>query len=186
MVPVMSLWLPIVLSAVIVFVASSIIHMVLGYHKGDYPAVPAQDEVQEALRKFNIPPGDYLLPRASSMKEMSTPAFVEKLKKGPVMMMTVMSGSSLSMGPQFIMWFLYSVLVGAMAAYVAGRAVGPGAEYLDVFRFAGTAAFLAYSMALPQYSIWYKRSWRTTLLSMFDGLMYGLLTGGVFGWLWPR
>ncbi|HYM81202.1 MAG TPA: hypothetical protein VEY91_07295, partial [Candidatus Limnocylindria bacterium] len=109
-VPVMSLWLPIVLSGVIVFVTSSIIHMVLGYHKNDYRALPAQDEIQEALRKFNLPMGDFMLPRAADMKDMSTPAFIEKLKKGPVMVVTVMPNGPWTMGAQLGQWFLYGVI----------------------------------------------------------------------------
>ena len=70
MVPLTALWLPIVLSAVIVFVASSIMHMVLPYHRGDLRKVPKEDEVMEALRKFNIPPGDYGLPHPGSMAGM--------------------------------------------------------------------------------------------------------------------
>jgi hypothetical protein len=186
MVPVMSLWLPIVLSAVIVFAVSSVIHMVLGYHKNDFRAVPGQDDVQEALRKFSIPPGDYVLPKAASMKEMSAPAFVEKLTKGPVIVMTVAPNRPFNMGIALGQWFVYSLVVGVFAAYVAGRAVGPGTDYLAVFRLAGTTAFVGYALALAQGSIWYGRSWRTTLIVMLDGLVYGLVTGGTFGWLWPK
>jgi hypothetical protein len=181
-----SLWLPIVLSAVIVFVVSSVIHMVLGYHKNDVRAVPAQDEVQEALRRFNLPPGDYVLPKADSMKAMGEPGFVEKLKKGPVLIMTVLPNRPFDMGPSLVQWFVFSLVVSTFAAYVTGRAVGPGADYLVVFRLAGTAAFMGYALALAQASIWGGRSWRTTALGMFDGLIYGLMTGGTFGWLWPK
>jgi hypothetical protein len=90
------------------------------------------------------------------------------------------------MGAQLAQWFAYCVVVGVFEAYIAGRALGPGTPYLKVFQFAGATAFIAYSMALPQYSIWYHRNWGTTLPSMFDGLVYGALTGGAFGWLWPR
>jgi hypothetical protein len=76
-------------------------------------------------------------------------------------------------------------VVSLFAAYIAGRAAGPGTEYLVVFRFAGTTAFVAYGLALWQNSIWYKRSWTTTLKSNLDALIYGMLTGGMFGWLWP-
>ena len=186
MVPVMSLWLPIVLSAVIVFVASSVIHMMLPYHKSDYRKVPAQDDVMEALRKFNIPPGDYCLPRADSMKDMKEPAFVEKMTKGPVLMMTVMKSGAWSMGPSLLQWFIFCGVVGVFAAYVTGRAVGPGTPYLTVFRFAGTTAFGAYALGLWQDSIWYKRSVSTTIKYTIDGLIYGLLTAGTFGWLWPK
>ncbi|MBI1875652.1 MAG: hypothetical protein HYZ58_12570 [Acidobacteria bacterium] len=186
MVPIMSLVIPIVVSAVLVFVASSIIHMVLGYHRSDYRKLPKEDEVQDSLRGFNIPPGDYILPCPGSASAMKEPAFVEKYKKGPIVFMTVIPGGPPTMGKQLVLWFLYTVVVGILSAYVAGRALGPGAPYLEVFRFAGCAAFLSYAMALPQYSIWYKRNVGTTLRSMFDGLIYGLLTGGTFGWLWPR
>jgi hypothetical protein len=186
MVPVMSLWIPIVLSAVVVFVASSIMHMVLPYHRGDLRKVPKENEVMEALRTFNIPPGDYGMPLAGSMSGMKDPEFVKKMSAGPVIFMTVVPSGPPTMGLTLVLWFFYSVVVSVFAAYIAGRALGPGAEYLQVFRFAGCTAFIAYSLALLQHSIWYKRNWGTTLKSMFDGLVYGLLTAGMFGWLWPR
>ena len=189
MVPITSLVVPILLSAVLVFIASSIIHMVIGYHRADYSRVPKEDELQAALRSFNIPPNDYLVPSPGSAAAMKDPAFLEKYKKGPVLMMTIMPPSPTgtpAMGAQLAQWFVYCVVVGVLAAYIAGRALGPGVPYLQVFRFAGTTTFIAYSLALPQYSIWYHRSWGATLRSMFDGLIYGLLAGGAFGWLWPR
>jgi len=186
MVPVLSLGVPIVLSAGIVFVASSVIHMVLPYHRNDLLKLPKEDEVMNALRRFNIPPGDYVVPHAGSPAGMKQPEFVEKLKKGPVVLMTLAPGGPPSMGKSLLLWFLYSVVVSVFAAYIAGRALAPGAHYLEVFRFAGCSAFMAYSLALPQNSIWYKRSWGMTLKSVFDGLVYGLLTAGTFGWLWPR
>jgi len=186
MVPVMSLWIPILASAVIVFVASSFMHMALPYHKHDFRSAPREDEVMAALRAFNLPPGDYVVPRPASMADMKSPAFVEKMTKGPVVLMTVIPPGPPAMGSQLALWFLYSILVSFFAAYITGRAVGPTADYLAVFRFVGATAFMGYSLALMQNSIWYKRSWRTTLLSMFDGLVYGLLTAGTFGWLWPR
>ena len=186
MVSIPSLWLPILLSAVAVFVVSSLIHMVLGYHAGDYRKVSAEDDVMAALRKFDIPPGDYMIPRPGSVKAMKDPAFLEKFKAGPRALMTVMPGGEINMGPQLAQWFLYSILIGITAAYIAGRALPSGARYLAVFRFAGATAFFGYSLALWQTSIWYKKSWATTMRSTFDGLIYGLLTGGFFGWLWPR
>ena len=185
-VPVMSLWLPILLSAVFVFVASSVIHMVLPYHKGDFRKMPAEDDVMEALRKFNIPPGDYMMPCAGGSQEMKTPAFAEKMKKGPVMTATVLPTGRFSMTSNLVQWFIYCAVVSAIAAYVAGRAVGPGTSYLAVFRFAGVTAFACYALAQWQNSIWYKRAWSTTIKNTFDGLIYGMLTAGTFGWLWPR
>ena len=185
MVPITSLLLPILLSAVAVFIISSIIHMALGYHKNDFTGLPSEKQVMDDLRKYNIPPGDYHFPRANSMKEMSTPEFIEKMKQGPVGMITIMKSGPPNMTKELIMWFIYSLIVGIFAAYVAGRALGPEAHYLAVFRFAGVTAFVGYGLALLQNSIWYKRNWAATLKSMFDGLIYALFTGGIFGWLWP-
>ncbi len=181
-----SLWLPILLSAVIVFVVSSVIHMASPWHKSDYPKLPNEEKVMEALRPLALPPGDYMMPRPSSMQEMRSPEFVEKRNKGPVMVMTVLPNGQAGMGLNLLFWFLYSVVVGVFAAYVAGRALPVGAPYLHVFRFAGVTAFVGYSLALWQMTIWYRRSWLTTLKSTVDGLIYGLLTAGTFGWLWPR
>lgn len=179
------LWLPILLSAVFVFLVSSVIHMALPWHKGDYSKVPNEDKVMDALRPFAIPPGDYMMPRASSMKDMGSPEFTEKMKKGPVMIFTVVPNGPATMGKSLTLWFLYSVLVGFFAAYVTGRTLAAGADYLEVFRYIGTTAFLGYSLALLQTSIWYRRAWSTTIKSMIDGLIYALVTAGVFGWLWP-
>jgi hypothetical protein len=181
-----ALWLPILVSSVIVFIASSIIHMVLPWHKSDFPKVPREDEVMDALRPFAIPPGDYMVPRCSSMGDMKSPEFSEKMKKGPVMMMTVMPNGPANMTQSLVLWFVYSAVIGVLAAYVAGRALPVGAHYLRVFQFAGTAAFMGYAVALWQMSIWYKRSWVITIKSTIDGLVYALLTAGTFGWLWPR
>ena len=186
MVPVMSLVVPILVSAVIVFVVSSFIHMVLPYHRNDLRRLPNEDEVMDALRRFNIPPGDYAVPHAGSPAGMKQPEFVEKMKRGPIVLMTLELGRPPSMGTSLLLWFLYAIAVSVFAAYIAGRALVPGADYLEVFRFAGCSAFMAYSLALLQNSIWYKRNWGMTLKTMFDGLVYGLLTAGTFGWLWPR
>ena len=180
------LWLPILLSAMIVFIASSIIHMALPWHKSDYGKAPNEDKVMDALRPLAIPPGDYMIPRCSSMKEMRSPEFTEKLKQGPVLVVTVMPNGLTSMTQSLVLWFIYSVIVSLFAAYVAGRALAVGAPYLRVFQLAGVSAFLGYSVALWQMSIWYRRSWSTTIKATVDGLIYALLTAGAFGWLWPR
>lgn len=186
MVPVTQLWLPILVAAVLVFVASSIIHMVLGYHKGDYTKVPREDDLMAAMRPFNLAPGDYSMPRPESMADMKTESYQKKWKAGPVVFFTVMPSGTTAMGAQFVGWFVYSLFIGMVAAYVTGIAYGPGADYMHVFRMATTVAFIGYAGALPSFSIWYKRSWRTTVIGMVDGLFYGMLTAGALGWLWPR
>lgn len=185
MVPILSLWLPILVAAVLVFIASSVIHMFLKYHDKDFAPLPDEGGVMDALRPFNIPPGEYVMPHAAGRAERESEEHKNKANEGPVALLNVFPNGVPQMGRSLAEWFGYCIVVGIFAAYITGRAVLPGAEYLQVFQFAGTVAFIAYSLALIQHSIWYKRAWSTTLKSMADGLLYGLLTGGVFGWLWP-
>lgn len=186
MVSMSSLWLPIVISAVLVFIASSVIHMALPWHKSDFKILPNEENTLAALRECSIPPGDYFAPRAGSMKDMNSPEFQAKMEKGPVVIMTVRPNGQTNMGKLLGMWFVYLLVVSFFSAYIAGHALPPGTHYLKVFQIVGTAAFLGYAAALWQSSIWWSKSWLTTFRSTVDGLIFGLLTAGVFGWLWPR
>lgn len=187
MVAVWSLWIPIGVSALVVFFVSAVLHMFTPWHRGDLRKLPQEDAVMGAMRPFDIPPGDYGMPYGGSMAAMKESAFKEKMKAGPVAVMTVMPSGLPQMGSSLLLWFLYTIVVSTFAAYVTGHALpaGPGL-YRAVFRFAGCTAFACYAMALPPFSIWYKRNWVTTVKSMIDGLVYGLLTAGVFGCLWPN
>jgi hypothetical protein len=186
MVPITALWLPIVLSAVIVFVASSIIHMVLPIHKSDYRKLPEEDRVLDALRAAGVTPGAmYHFPYCTP-KEMKSPEAVERFKRGPVGLLTVIPNGPPAMGKYLGQWFLYCLVVGVFVAYLTGRTQPLGTHYLQVFRVAGTTAFLGYSLALIQDAIWKGQTWGVTCKQVFDGLIYGLLTAGTFGWLWPR
>lgn len=185
MVSVPSLWLPILLSAVAVFAASSVIHMVFKYHQTDYGPLPNEDEVMEALRMSAVGPGEYVVPHAEDASTLKEPSYQEKAKKGPVAFITMVGQWTPSMGKQLGQWFVYAVVVAVFAAYVTGRALGPGAAYLEVFRFAGTTSFIAYAVGLWQQSIWYGKPWSTTAKNTLDGLIYALLSAGLFGWLWP-
>ena len=160
--------------------------MMLPWHHSDYPKMPREAEAMDALRPLNIPPGDYMVPRPDSMDAMKSAEWQEKVRKGPVFVMTVMPNASMNMAKNLGGWFVYIVVVSIFAAYVAGRALPPGTEYLRVFRFAGVTAFVGYSLALAQMSIWYQRSWKITTKSMIDGLIYAGLTAGVYGAMWPK
>lgn len=186
MVSVFALLIPIVLSAVIVFVTSSVIHMATPWHKGDLEKLPDEDGVMKALRPFNLRPGNYGFPKPESMNDMNSESFKAKQQAGPVGFLTVSSGLNFNMGSTLLQWFLFSVLVSLFAGYIAGVAFGPGTEYLRIMQVAGCVAFVGYSMAQLHESIWWGRRWSWTLRNVLDGLLYGLLTGGTFGWLWPR
>ena len=183
MVSLVDLWLPIVLSAVLVFVASSVIHMALRWHSKDFEKLAAEDAVMDALRTFNLAPGDYAAPLPDSMAHMSSPEFKAKQARGPSFTLTILTNTSLARN--LAKWFVYSIVVALFAAYVASIAVPAGAPYMTVFRVSSTVAFAGYALALWQNWIWYSRSLGYTVRSTIDGLVYGLLTGGAFGWLWP-
>jgi hypothetical protein len=182
----MSLWLPILVASVLVFIASSILNAVLPWHSGDYKALPDEARFNDAVRPLAIPPGDYVTPRAGSMAAMKSPEYARKRSEGPNMFLTVMPNGVTGMGGMFVQWFLYLIVVSLFGGYVASRALPPGAEYLSVFRFVGTTTFAAYALGLWPLVIWYRRSTGTTIRQTIDGLIYALLTAGVFGWLWPR
>jgi hypothetical protein len=180
-----ALWLPILASAVIAFIASSVIHMAPLWHKNDYPKVPDEDRVRDALRPLGIPPGDYMVPRAGSMQDMRSQTFLDKVNKGPVLILTMMRNGPISMAKNLTQWFIYLVIVSYFTAYIASRALAPGTDYMQVFQITGAVAFVGYTLALLQMSIWYQRSWSLSVKAIVDGLIYGLLTAGTFGWLWP-
>jgi hypothetical protein len=186
MVPLTALWLPILLSAVIVFVASSIMHMVLAYHKSDYRKLPDEDRVRDALRSAAATPGRVYSFPYYSFKEMKSAPVVEKLRRGPVGFLTLLPSGPPAIGKSLLQWFLYCIVIGIFAAYLASRTLEPATAYLQVFRLVGAAAFLGFGAAHAQESIWAGRSWIVTFKHIFDSLIFALLTAGVFGWLWPR
>ena len=185
MVTLTDLWMPILLSAVFVFIASSIFHMVIPLHKGDYKKLPGEDAVLQAIRAQSVSPGTYMFPNCPSMKDMGSPEMMEKWKKGPVGFMTVLPSGAPAMGKNLIQWFIYTILVGAVLAYVATLALERGEIFINVFRFVGCMAILAYATAAIPESIWKGQSWITTAKFIFDGAVYGLVTAATFGWLWP-
>ena len=184
MVSLTALWLPVLLSAVDVFVASSIIHMATRWHARDFTRASAEDALLDAVRPFNLAPGTYVAPMPQSMAEMSSPEFKAKAQRGPRIMMTVL-GPDTSMARNLALWFLYGIVVALFAAYVASLALAEGAAYMTVFRVTSTVSFAGYALALWQSWIWYSTGLGYTVRTTIDGLIYALLTGGVFGWLWP-
>ena len=181
-----ALWLPVLLSAVLVFVLSAIIHMVLKYHNSDYKRLPNEDAVRAAIRSGNPEPRQYIFPYAAEMKELESPEMKQKYAEGPVGVMYLRRPGPMTMGPALIQWFLYTLLVSLFIAYVAAHAIPAGAEYLHVFRVVGAIGFLTYGVGQIPASIWMGKPWAVAAKEVFDGLLYGLVTAGTFGWLWPR
>jgi hypothetical protein len=186
MTPLTALLLPILLSAVIVFFASFIMHMVLAYHKSDYRKLPDEDRVTDALRSAGVTRGPAYFFPYFSFKEMKSAPAIEKMKRGPVGLLTVLPSGPPAMGKNLIQWFLYCVVISIFAAYLSGRTLAPGSAFMQVFRVASTVAFLGYGAAHAQESIWSGRSWVVTCKHIFDSVIYAVLTAGIFGWLWSK
>ena len=180
------LWMPIVLSGVFVFVVSSVLHMVIPIHKGDYKKMPGEDKIVEVMRAQGLGRGAYMFPCPSSMKDMGSPEMMEKYKAGPVGFMTTLDPGPPAMGKSLLLWLIYSMAVGLFVGYLTSHAVQPGADYLHVFRISGTVAFVAYSLNYVVDSIWKGVPWMVTAKFMFDGLIYALVTAGTFAWQWPE
>jgi hypothetical protein len=180
-----ALWLPIILSAVLVFVVSSIIHMALKYHHKDYSPLPNEDAVRAAIRAGNPAPAQYLIPYCSAMKDMQSPEMQKKFTEGPVAVINLKKPGPPTMGAALGQWFFFSLVVSFFIAYVAAHTIPAGARYLEVFRIVGAVGFLAYAAGQIPQSIWMGKPWSIAWKEVFDGLIYGLVTAGTFGWLWP-
>ncbi|MDX1578205.1 MAG: hypothetical protein R3266_06960 [Gemmatimonadota bacterium] len=183
MVTIGSLLLPILLAAVLVFIVSSVVWMVLPYHKSDYRALPDEEAVFAALGE-GLPAGQYDFPHMTSMEDMKKPEIQERFRVGPVGYVTIAAGAP-NMPKLLGLWFLYLLLVGFMVAYVSSRTLPAGTPYLDVFQITGTVAWLAYGFSSIGDGIWFSRPWSSVGKALFDALLYGMVTAGAFAWLWP-
>jgi hypothetical protein len=181
-----ALFLPSLISAVLVFIASSLIHMVIKWHQSEYKTLSNEDEVRALIRKTSPGPGKYVLPYCKDSQEMASPEMQRKLAEGPNVVMYVRENGAVKLGPFLGKWFAYTLIVSLLAGYVARATVAPGAESLQVFQVVGAASWLAYAWAIPSDSIWVGKSWSSTVVYMIDGLIYAALTAGAFAWLWPE
>lgn len=183
MVSLASLWLPIVLSAVAVFIVSMLIWMVIPWHKGDFQGLPDEPAARAALK--DVAPALYNIPHAAQRQDFGSPEHKKKLEEGPVAWLTIMPKGQPSLGKSLVQWLVGSLVVGFVVAYVASRTLAPGTDYLRVFQVTGTVAWLAYGWAYIQDAIWYGKPWGFVVKQLVDGLLYALVTAGMFGWLWP-
>jgi hypothetical protein len=178
---ILDLWMPILASAVIMWIASALIWTVLPWHKGDYQKTSNEEGVLAALR--GLGPGFYNVPHCSSPEEFKDPAMQQKFKDGPQAFITILPNGMPSMGRNMVLMFCYFVFVAVLCAYFVSRTVAPDADYLGVFRVAGCVAWIANGVAHIPESVWFGRPFSSTVKALVDALIYGLLAGGVFGWL---
>jgi hypothetical protein len=178
---IMDLWMPILVASVLAWIVSALVWMVFGWHKNDYAKTGNEEAARAALR--GLSPGLYSIPHAMDQKEMAKPELQKKMQEGPVAMLAIMPSALPKMGVLLGSSFIFNVLVSVFCAYMVSRTVAADASYLQVFRVAGTTAFAAYGLAYIQESIWFGRPYSVTAKNLLDALLYGLVTGGAFGWL---
>ncbi len=178
---IIDLWLPILVSTVICFFASSAIWVVLKWHNRDYNKTDDEESVRAALS--GAKPGFYVLPYCIDFADMAKPEMQQKYTDGPIAYITVIRNGVPAMGANMANMAIYFLVVSVLCAYMVSRTMAPDADYLAIFRIAGTVAFIANGFAVIPESIWFGRPWSMTAKNLVDALVYGLLTGGVFGWL---
>ena len=180
------LWIPIVLSALLVFVASSLIHMVFKWHNADYRKLANEDQVRAAVRSSGPAPGQYIIPYCTDPKEMQNPEAQQKFKDGPVGFLMLRPPGAPSMGKPLALWFLLTLIIAIAAGYLASRTVPFGASHLAVCRVVGLVTFIAYACGGVQGAIWMGKPWKSAAKEVLDGFIYGVVSALAFAWLWPR
>jgi hypothetical protein len=181
-----ALFVPALLATVLVFVASSVIHMVIRWHNADYRKLSNEDEVRAAIRKSAPAPGQYVLPHCADSKEMANPQMQQKFEEGPNAVVWLRANGGVKLAPFLGAWIVYVLVVSLLVGYVAASALPDIASYEKVFQVVGATAWLAYAWGGPSDSIWKGRPWVSTFRGLVDGLVYALLTAAAYAWLWPR
>jgi hypothetical protein len=186
MITIAQLWLPILVTAVLIFIASSLIHMVFKWHNSDYRKLDNEDEVRAAIRAGSATPGQYVIPHCADMKDMAGETMQQKFRDGPVAMLTVKAGGPPNMGKALGTWFVFCIAVAALAGCLATGAFPAGKTHAhDAGYLVGVASFLAYFGGSVQMAIWMGKPWRSVSKDLLDSLIYGTISALVFMWLWP-
>jgi hypothetical protein len=180
------LWIPIVVSAVLIFIASSLIHMVFKWHNSEYRKLSNEDAVRVAVRAGSPAPGQYVIPHCLDMKDMGSPEMQQKFVEGPIAFITVRPSGPPKMGGALGMWFAYVLGVCAIAAYVAQHSIPEGANFYHVSRVVGALSFLAHAGGSVQLGIWMGKPWSSVGKDVLDAIIYAVIAGSTFGLLWPR
>lgn len=178
-----SLWLPVVVSAVAVWLVSSIVHMVLKYHKADYKGLADEASAAQALR--GTAPGVYPVPYCADPAQMKDPAMQKRYADGPVGMLTILPNGAPNMGKYLGLWFAFCFLISFTAGYVARHTLQPDSAALEIMRITGTLAFVGYGYGHIMDSIWKGQPWSNTVRGLIDAGIYAIVTGLVFRFLWP-
>lgn len=179
------LWLPILLSAVAIFIVSSLIHMLFKWHESTYRKLDNEDAVRAALTAGTPAAGMYVLPHCTDMKQMQEPEMVAKYTAGPVGFITLRPAGTPSLGVPLLQWFLFTLGVAALSAVIAVQAVGLHSDGQQAGHLIGLISLMVYAVGGLPEGIWFGRPWRSVALHALDGLIYATVTALTFMWLWP-
>jgi hypothetical protein len=178
------LWLPILLSAVAVFIASALAWMVLPHHKKDIQFAPDEGPLLEGIARAKLKAGQYMFPTCTSAKDLKDPQVKARWDAGPWGMI-LLRGTKPNLARNLVSAFIFYLVVGVFVGYLSALALDSGAPFRSAFRVAGTAAVIAYCLGGIPNAIFFGRSARAVVMDTIDGIVYGLITGAIFGWLWP-
>jgi hypothetical protein len=176
-----SLWLPIIASGVALFFASWAAWMLLPHHKPEWQGLPNEEGLLQSLRSAGVPPGQYMFPYACKPEDWKNEEFKRRMETGPNGTLTIWK-SPPSMGVNMACTLAFFTIANFVIAYLAGMALPPGADFMTVLRFVGTAGILTYGTANILNGIWFGRK---MVADIVDGIAYGLITGLIFAALWP-
>jgi len=181
-----SLWLPILLSAVVVFVVSSLIHMVFKWHASDYRGFGNEEEVRASVRAKQPSPGLYAVPYCDDVAKMGSAEMLRKYEEGPVCQVLIGPKGVPNMGKTLGLWFLWALVISLVAAFLTVRFVGvaPG-QALVVAQSVASITFVAHGFGTVCESIWMLRPWSTSAKNLMDAALYSVGSGLVFYWLAP-
>ncbi|MFG0329937.1 MAG: hypothetical protein ACF8PN_08570 [Phycisphaerales bacterium] len=178
------LWLPILVSAVAIFILSFVAWVVMPHHKTEWVKLPDEERFKEAIRGMNIPPGNYIFPGCAKGEDMNSEAFKERYSAGPWGTLMVWRGQP-SMGRNLALSFLVYFIISVFVGYVGVLGAEPGMGFSEVFQITGTAAIMAYTFGALPGMIWFGATAKSFINHFADCIVYGAVTGAIFGWLWP-
>lgn len=179
------LWLPIIASSVLVFVASSLIHMVFKWHNSDYRKLANEDEVMAAIRAASPTPGQYVMPHCIEMKATGEESMQKKFRDGPVGFLTLRKSGPPSMGASLVQWFLLVLVIATIAACLAMQCYGLHGDAHRAGHLVGMVSLLAYACGGVQAGIWMGKPWGSVAKDLLGALIYATVSALTFMWLWP-
>ncbi len=181
----LQLWMPIVVTAVAVFIASSLIHMVFKWHNSDYRKLANEDAVRAAISAGSPAPGQYILPHCQDMKDLHGEEMQQKYRDGPIGFLTVRKNGPPSLGGSLLQWFVFNLALAVIAAAIALQTYGLHGEPHRAGHLVGMLSLLAYGGSSVQAGIWMGKPMGSVVKDMLDAFIYATVSALVFMWLWP-